>query len=76
MDDLRARLDQVSRVIERKEERRSGFLMWLFGTEDWWSDGWRTPEEREAAQAEANARIYRVETNNNVLRPEDRQLHG
>jgi len=80
VEELRTRLDQVSRVIERKEERRSGFLMWLFGTEDWWSDGWRTPEEREAAHgSRQDAQIYPVDQSNTktpVLRPEERRLHG
>lgn len=75
IEELTQRIHQVSTVIERKEQRRSGFLMWMFGTEDWWSDGWRTPEEREAVQQEQAARIYQVETGN-VIRPEDRRLHG
>ncbi|MGF1650645.1 MAG: hypothetical protein ACFCUN_09345 [Hyphomicrobiaceae bacterium] len=57
MDQIAQRLEQMSILIERKEQRRSGFLMWLFGTEDWWSDGWRTPEEREEARRRA-AQVY------------------
>ena len=56
--------------------------MWLFGTEDWWSDGWRTPEEREAARAPATtgAAVYPIDSNAGAnpaaTRPEDRRLHG
>jgi tetrahydromethanopterin S-methyltransferase subunit B len=75
IEELAAQMQQVTTVLQRKEERRSGVLMWLFGTEDWWSDGWRTPEEREAAAAERNGYVTTVETTTYV-RPEDRPLQG
>lgn len=75
IEQLAQQMQQVTTVLQRKEERRSGFLMWLFGTEDWWSDGWRTPEEREAAAAERSGFVTTVETNT-FTRPEDRPLQG
>ncbi|MEL6226495.1 MAG: hypothetical protein AAFR01_05680 [Pseudomonadota bacterium] len=73
IDELASKVEVVTRHLERQQAQRSGFLMWLFGTEDWWSDGWRTPEEREES-ALADGRVYR--TDDGIIRPEDRPLRG
>ncbi len=75
-DELAKRVDYLTNQMTHREERRSGFLMWLFGTEDWWSDGWRTPEEREAAARLDRSEYAATDAGYQPIRPEDRALRG
>ncbi|MEO1694336.1 MAG: hypothetical protein AAFR55_03760, partial [Pseudomonadota bacterium] len=75
IDALQSKLDNMTGYLEADRRRdQSSFAMWLFGTEDWWSDGWRTAEEREQAAIDDGRLPARAD--NAYLRPEDRRLRG
>ena len=85
IDDLRERVDVMTTTTVREashddvprampyDERPDSFVMWLFGTDNWWSDGWRSPEERaelrRREQAGAGYTGYQQD-------PTQRRLHG
>lgn len=58
IDALHERLDAVGTMTQERtseyhltseqQVRPESFAMWLFGTERWWSDGWRSSEDRAA----------------------------
>ncbi|MEZ5842994.1 MAG: hypothetical protein R3D27_04590 [Hyphomicrobiaceae bacterium] len=41
---MSSEIGTISQALARREERKSRFKMWLFGTEDWVGAGWRTPD--------------------------------
>ncbi len=64
------------------EQYRDSFAYWLFGTENWWSDGWRTAEERaEIRRREQFERTGEVDGTTTAAftpfqDPTQRRLHG